>query len=240
MRYVPHRPPVRADWCATSPCEQTASCTLSVSGGSASPSITFDDQGPAASVAVVSPAIACGSLITPADDTDPSTAGIQVVAAVTSPNATSRSLEHTSAGTTTVPATSNVTLTVAPGVNTLVGIGTDSLGNTGRSADCTLTFEGLTIAFSPPAADGVVGPTDGTVTGNQLTFPLCGTVNTTGAAVSLVIDGAAPAPAVVTGTTWCRTVKLRRSPPLHSIEATATAAGSSATVTLTLDVDLGP
>ncbi|HUS61827.1 MAG TPA: hypothetical protein VMY34_06495, partial [Acidimicrobiales bacterium] len=54
---------LRADWCATSPCEQTASCTLSVSTASTSASITFDDQGPSTSVAVVAPAVSCGSTL---------------------------------------------------------------------------------------------------------------------------------------------------------------------------------
>ncbi|MBA2539037.1 MAG: hypothetical protein H0V17_05330 [Deltaproteobacteria bacterium] len=232
---------LRADWCATSPCEQTASCTLSISGASASTSITFDDQGPATSIAIVAPALTCGSTIAFADDIDPSTTGVQATLAVTAAGASSRSLEHTStAGTSTVPATSDVTVTVRPGLNTFVGIATDALGNTTRTSTCTLSLASLAIEFSPPVADGVVERTDGTVTGNQLTFDLCGTVNTTGAAVSLVIDGTAPVPAVVTGTTWCRTVQLRRSPPLHTIEATAFASGSSASASLTLDVDLSP
>ncbi len=232
---------LRADWCATSPCEQTATCTLSVSGTSASTSITFDDQGPAASVSIVAPAVACGSTIGLGDDVDPATTGMQATVAVTSADASARELEQTSsAGTTTVPVTSDVTVTVQPGLNTFVGIATDTFNNTTRTPACTLTLAGLAIDFSPPAADGLVVRTDGTVTGNQLTFDLCGTVNTSGATVTLVIDGAFPVPAVVTGTTWCRTVKLKRSPPSHAIVATATLAGTSATATLTLDVDLSP
>ncbi len=234
---------LRTQWCTTSPCEQSDLCTVTVSNDagivtSAATTIDFDDLGPDTTVAVVSPPTPCGSTVTPAADVDPAS-GVQVVARVTTVGAVSQQLEVTTGtGTTTVDASSDVLLTLAPGVNSLVGLSADALGNTTRTAACPITLDDLTVSFSPPAADGFIARGDGTVVGSDITFPLCGTVSAAGASVSLVIDTGAPVPATVTGTTWCRDVTLAESPPSHTIVASATAGASAGSASLQLVVDL--
>lgn len=235
---------LRADICTTSPCEASALCTFRVTTAagvqtSASTTIAFDDQGPPVSLDIVSPQLACGAHITPATDADPGTDGVQIIARVTSPSSTSRSLELTNAtGTASLDAATDVTVTLAGGVNRLVGVGLDALDNRSQTASCNITLADLSVSFSPPAADGVVTRIDGTVAGSSLTFPLCGTVDRTGSAVTVTIDGGAPVSATVTGTTWCRTITLAASPPSHTIAASATVGSSSGTGSLVLLVDL--
>jgi hypothetical protein len=232
---------LRPTLCATSPCETSELCTFTVSTfdgvvTSTSAQLTFDDQGPATTVAIVSPAISCGAVITPASDADPNIDGVQLVARVTSDG--SKSLNITNGGSSTVDATNDVTLTLAPGTTSLIGIGADALGNLGASATCTVTLADITVSFAAPAADGFLSRADGTITGSSLGFALCGSVNKTGAAVTLSVDGGAPVAATVTGTTWCRDLTLTESPPSHTIVATATAGASSGFASLVLAVDL--
>lgn len=227
---------LRATLCGTSPCEASELCTFTVSTPdgvvtSTSTTIAFDDQGPETQVAIVSPALACGSIITPAQDADPNTDGVQLVARVTS--AGTRSLKINSS---TVDATNDVTFTLAPGTTTLQGIGVDALGNIGASATCTVTLADITVSFAEPAADGLLNRKDGVIAGSDLAFQLCGSVNRTGASVSLNVDGGAPLAASVIGTSWCRNVTL--SEASHTIVATATAGASSGNASLVLRVDL--
>lgn len=235
---------LRVDACATSPCEASSICTFrvrTVDGIETSTSavIAYDDRPPAVAVGVVQPALACGAQATPADDADPSTAGVQVVARVDAPGAATRALEVTAAGaTTSLDASADVTVTLAPGRNALVGVAADALGNTARTAACAVTLADLAVSFLPPAADGAVAIRDGAVAAGALTFPLCGTVSRAGATVALAIDGAAPVPATVTGSTFCRTVTLAATPPAHTIVATATAGASFGASTLVLAVDV--
>lgn len=234
---------LRPTLCATSPCETSELCTFTVSTAdgvitSTSATLVFDDQGPATTVSIVSPAIACGAVITPASDADPGTDGVQLVARVTSPGADLRSLQITHGGTTTVDATNDVVLTLAPGTTSLVGIGADALGNLGASATCNVSLADLTVSFAAPAADGLLARADGTITAGGLAFTLCGSVSSTGTAVAITVDGGPPLPATVTGTTWCRDLVLAESPPSHTITATATAGASSGFASLVLRVDL--
>lgn len=227
--------------CATSPCEISEACTFTVSTAdgvvtTTTAPIGFDDLGPTTTVAIVSPAIACGSVITPASDADPNTDGVQVIARVTS--AGTNTLRVTNGGTSTLNAASDVTLTLAPGTTSLVGVGADEFGNLGLSAACAVSLADLTVSFAAPAADGIVNRADGTVAGDSLGFALCGSVNKAGASVELSIDGGAPQAATVTGTTWCRTVSLSESPPSHTITATALAGASSGAASLVLQVDI--
>jgi len=232
---------LRPTLCATSPCETSELCTFTVStpdgvATTTSAPLGFDDQGPETTVSIVSPAIACGAVITPASDADPNTDGVQIVVRVIS--AGTRSLSITNNGSSMVDATNDVTITLAPATTTLVGIGADALGNLGASAACTVTLADISVSFAAPAADGLIARGDGTVSGSSTAFPLCGTVNKAGASVALTIDGAAPVAATVTGTTWCRTVTLSESPPNHTILAVATAGASSGSASLVLRVDL--
>jgi hypothetical protein len=235
---------LRVDLCSTSPCEIAAPCSFEVTTPdgvttTTSTTIVFDDQGPEATVAIVSPALACNVQITPATDADPTTDGVQLVARVAAPGADTRQLElDNAAGLATLDASGDVTITIQPGTNRLVGVGVDALGNAGRSSPCLITLADITVSFAPPAADGTLARHEGTVAGNQITFPLCGTVSRPNASVALTIDGAPPVPAQVTGTTWCRTVTLDESPPSHTIVAAATQGFSSGSASLVLRVDL--
>ncbi len=235
---------LRADLCGSSPCEAEATCTFRVSSPAGvetatSAVIAFDDQGPAVSVEVAQPQVACGAQITPASDVDPATAGVQVVARVVADDATGHTLALTNtAGTETVPAPGDVTITVAPGLNLLSGSAQDSLGNTGTSPTCTIALADIAVTVDPPADDGVLGRADGTVSGGALTFPLCGTLDRSGASVSIRIDGGAPLPATVTGTTWCRTVTLAEAD--HAVSVLATKGLSFGNAALPLGVDLTP
>ena len=237
---------LRVDACPTSPCELALPCAFHVTTAaglmtSSAAMIAFDDQGPPVTVDVVQPVLACGAIVTPATDQDPGLAGVQVVARVASAGAVTRALELTNAlGTTSAEAAADVAVTLAPGVNQLVGVGFDALGNRGQSAGCDLTFANLVVGFSAPAADGVVGRRDGVVAGSSLTLPVCGTVGQLGAAVEVSVDGGPPVPVVVTGTSWCHAVTLPESTLAHEIVVTATAGGSFGTGTLPLRVDLTP
>jgi hypothetical protein len=236
---------LRVSMCATSPCEAETTCSFNVSTIDGVETRTqvhlvFDDVGPAVSVAVVSPVLACGSQVTAAADTDPATAGVQVVARVTATGAVTRSLELVNAdGTSVVDAAFDVPVTLAPGTNALRGLAEDDAGNLGASPPCAITLADLTVSFGPPAADGRVGRDDGVVSGPNLTFDLCGTVSATGASVTIALDGGPAQPATVVGTTWCRSVTLDESPPTHTVVATAIAPPSSfGQSTLLLLVDL--
>jgi hypothetical protein len=237
---------MRVDMCATSPCEVIESCAFTVSTATgvetqAAVNLVFDALGPDVDVAVVAPALACGVQVTPSVDQQPGTPGVQVVARVTAASAVDHRVEVTSAiGTTTTPAPVDTAITLAPGTNALRGLADDAIGNVGASPVCTITLADLAVSFSAPAADGNVGGQDGTVTGSSLTFPLCGTVSTTGATVEVVVDGGPALPATVNGTGWCRSITISESPPSHTIVATAMKPPSFGESTLALAVDLDP
>lgn len=229
--------------CATSPCEASVACLVSVTTASgvtttAATTIVFDNAAPVVDVAIVDPAIACGSQVSPANDADPIAPGVQVVARVTSADAATKALRVTNAnGVSTVDAAGDVIVTLAPGTNTFLGSGTDALGNVGQDT-CVLALNDLTVSFAAPAADGLVNENDGTVAGMALTFPLCGTVSASGATVTVAIDGGAAQPAIVTGTSWCRTITIAQSPPAHTIVVAATSGMSAGVGTLVLEVDV--
>ena len=236
---------LRVDACATSPCQTTDACTFTLTNAigvqtSVGATLVFDDQGPQVTVGVVAPPLPCGSSVTAGADVDPNTEGVQVTARVTA-DAASETLRVTNfTGVTSFDASHDVTLTLSGGANTLVGIAADSLGNLGQSSACTISLDDLTISFSPPAADGVLARADGTVSGNQITLPLCGSVSKLNATVQLTIDGAPPVAATVNGSTWCRTVTFAETPPSHTISASATSGSSTGQATLVLAVDLTP
>ncbi|MBA3538758.1 MAG: hypothetical protein H0T79_03955 [Deltaproteobacteria bacterium] len=139
---------LRAHVCATSPCEVQTACTVEVSTAagvqtSASTTIAFDNLGPAVLVEVIQSPLACGSQITSASDANPNVAGVQIATRVTAAGVvTARRLElMTTSGATTFNASNDVVITLASGLNRLIGIATDELGNIGRSATCALTLE---------------------------------------------------------------------------------------------------
>jgi hypothetical protein len=234
---------LHANLCGTSPCEAQALCTFSVTSPAGvqtqtTTTIAFDDLGPTVSVAVIQPQLACGSQITPTTDVDPVTPGVQVTARVTSSGLVPKLTLTNSGGTSTVSATSDATVTLASGLNLLTGGAEDAYGNHGQSAACTLSLADMLVAVDAPADDGFVGRADGTISGGALTFPLCGTVDRTGAAVSVRVDGGAPISATVTGTSWCVTLSLAEA--AHTVTVNATKGASFGLATLPLAVDLTP
>jgi FG-GAP repeat len=235
---------MRLTACATDPCDVSESCTFKVTNAdgvqtSAGLSLVFDDQAPPVSLAIINPALACGAQVGPEADIDPTTDGVQIAARVTAPGAAVKQLRISNAsGTSTLDATGDVTVTLAPGANALFGVAADALGNTATTPGCGVTLADVTVSFLPPAADGLLSANDGTVSGNKLTSNVCGTVNRTGATVTLMVDGGAPLAATVTGTQWCRQVTLAASPPSHTLVATATAGTSFGSATLVVAVDL--
>jgi hypothetical protein len=237
---------MRLTACTTDPCMASEACTFKVTSPagvqtSAGLSLTFDDMAPTVALAIVSPSLACGAQVGPSDDIDAGTNGVQVMARVTSSGATTQQVKVTNAnGTSTLDATSDVEVTLASGNNTLVGVASDALGNTASTPGCALTLSDLAVSFLPPAADGMLAATDGTVSGSNLTTNICGAVNKTGASVTLAVDGGAPQPTTVTGTQWCRQVTLAVSPPSHTLVARATAGTSFGSATLVVAVDLTP
>jgi hypothetical protein len=239
---------IRAEWCATSPCDVQDTCELTVESPagietSTAEIIHYDDQPPSVTLQILDPALTCPAQVTAADDVDPATAGVQITMRVVSPLAADRRLQQTDASGTQIhdanATGSSVTVTLQDGANVFVGIAEDANGNSASTASCTVSLEDVVVAFSAPAADGTVGASDGTVSGSDLTFDLCGTVSETGATVSVTIDGGAPIAATVTGTTWCATITLGESPPSYTIVASATAPSGVGSATLVLTVDLG-
>jgi hypothetical protein len=238
---------LRANWCVANVCDVSDDCVFSVTNTagidtSAGATLRFDNEAPIVSVDPVSPDVPCGSQIAPAQDLVTGTPGVQVRVRVISPVAASRNLGQTSgAGSQSYDASASggeVVVTLESGLNTFVGTATDTSGNVGTSAACTLTLVEIAVGFSAPADDGVVGAGDGVVTGDDLTFTLCGTVSETGTSVGVAIDGGAAIPAVVTGATWCVPVTVAESPPVHSVVATATSGLRTGQATLALTVDL--
>ncbi|MEZ4401534.1 MAG: Ig-like domain repeat protein [Kofleriaceae bacterium] len=241
---------LRATVCAGVPCEASQLCTLSVTSTdgiqtTAGLDLRFDNQGPSVAVAVAQPGgIGCGGTVTPAQDLDAATPGVQIRMRVTAPNSVSRSLDQTSsAGTTTIPVTSPINeeiVTLAAGANSFVGRATDAAGNTGASTACAVTLSDLAVNFTGSPADGLVGAADGTVAGATLTFPLTGTVSTTGATVAVTVDGGAPQAATVTGTSFTLNLALAARATPYVIVATATQGPRVGSATLSLTVDLTP
>ncbi|MCE9575553.1 MAG: hypothetical protein K8W52_20545 [Deltaproteobacteria bacterium] len=235
---------MRLTACATEPCELSEACTFRVSTAdgietSAGLDLVYDDAPPAVTVAIVDPIVACVAVIGADADVDGAQNGVQIIARVTAPGASTRQLKLvTGAGTSTVDATGDTTVTLGAGANTLTGIATDALGNQATTAGCAITLADLAVSFAAPAADGLLASTDGTVAGVNLTTNICGAVNKTGATVTLKVDGGAAQPATVTGTTWCRQVTLATSPPSHTLVAQAQAGASFGQATLVVAVDL--
>jgi hypothetical protein len=137
---------IRTTICASSPCEVQHACsaTITTAAGRATSdveTISFDTQGPGVTLELVAPAVGCGVQLTPASDTNPTQAGVQIVARVGSPAAAQRRLMlQNTGGTATFNATSDVSLTVVRGLNRLFGIALDEHGNTSASASCNVTL----------------------------------------------------------------------------------------------------
>jgi len=236
---------LRVTVCATSPCEADESCAFHVMSPdgvatAAGAQLDFDDVAPPVAVELVAPALGCGAQVTPAVDVAPDP-GVQIRARVVSADAAQRELEVINgAGTSTVDAAGDVVVTLSPGVNNLRGAAEDAVGNRGVSASCAITLADLAVSFLPPSADGAVGRNDGAVHGGSLTFNLCGTVSTTGAGVTVAVDGGPAQIASVDGATWCRLLTLGESPPEHTLVVTAQAGASFGQATLVLHVDITP
>ena len=241
---------LRATVCASTPCEASEMCTLRVTSAdgietTAGVALAYDDLPPNVALGVSQPVgVACGGTVTPAQDQDPATAGVQVRMRVTSPLAVSRDIDVTTpSGTTNLAVTApggEVMVTIEPGANSMVAHAADAVGNVGTSATCALNLADIAVNFTGSAADGKVGAADGTVAGGTLTFALTGTVSVTGATVAVTADGGAPVAATVTGTTWSATLALAGRATPYTIVATATLTPRTGSATLPLTVDLTP
>jgi hypothetical protein len=236
--------------CADAICETSDVCTISVSNTagivtSVGTTLVADTQPPNVDLQFVNPVIACGDAVVPSVDRDGNPGnGVQIDVRVVSPLALTRSVAVTSdAGTVVVPAGvgGDTRITLQPGANDVVALAIDQHGNQGRTPPCEIFLQDLVINFAPPIADGLVGASDGVVSGSTLTLDICGTVSEAGATVEVAIDGGALQPATVTGTAWCLSgVSLTESPPAHLIEVVATAGPLLGTRSLALVVDLTP
>ena len=239
---------LRATMCDSAPCESSELCTLRVTSSdgietTAGVDLRFDNLAPSVAIAVAQPAgVACAGTVTPAQDVDAATAGVQLRMRVTSPSAVSKELDVTSgAATTTLPVTaptSEVVATIVPGANTFLGRGIDAAGNIGTSTSCVVSLADIAVNFTGSPADGTVGGGDGVVAAGQLTFTLTGTVSVLGATVEITVDGGAPIPAVVTGSTWSVPLTLAGRAAAYAIVATATQGTRTGSATLPLVVDL--
>lgn len=241
---------LRATVCDGVPCEASETCTLRVTSAdgietTAGVNLAFDNLAPNVAVQVSQPVgVACGGTVTPAQDQDAATAGVQVRMRLTAPLAMNRELDVTSgAATVTVPVTGpggEVLVTIQPGANSMVGRASDGAGNVGMSATCVVNLADIAVNFTGSAADGTVGGADGTVVGANLTFALTGTVSVAGATVAISVDGGAPQAATVTGTSWSLTLTLAGRATAYSVVATATLTPRTGSATLPLIVDLTP
>jgi hypothetical protein len=137
---------LRTTICASAPCEIQRACsaTITTEAGRATSdvrAIRFDTQGPNVNLELIAPAVGCSVQLTPASDTNPTQAGVQIVARVGSPAAAQRRLElRNTDGTATFNATNDVSLTVVPGLNRLFGIALDEFGNSSSTASCNVTL----------------------------------------------------------------------------------------------------
>lgn len=236
---------VRADICVSSPCELESMCTFRVTAPTGvetevTHAITFDDQGPLVTVDIVDPEIECGGQVTAANDVNPTAPGVQIKARVIAATAENPELELTNTGGSVLikPAVGDVEVTVEPGLNVLVGSAEDGKLNRGRSAACTVAYADMMVVVAAPAADGAVGLQDGSTASDELTFPLCGTVDRTGVDVKVRIDNGPPMAATVTGTSWCLTLTLKEAP--HDLHVIATKGLAYGAQRFELAVDLKP
>lgn len=234
--------------CASSPCEETDTCTFSVTSPagittSLGAIIVADNLAPNVVLQFVSPQLTCGSAVTTSADVDGDLAnGVQIDVRVISPLARTRSVDiSNAAGSFTVPTVvgGDARITIEPGLNNVVAVAVDQDGNEGRTGRCDISLFDIVVGFVPPVADGLVGSRDGTVGAGALTLDLCGTVSEVGATVELAVDGGALQAATVMGTSWCvDSVALTEG--THTIDVTASIGPRLGTGSLSLRVDLTP
>lgn len=241
---------LRSNVCGAVPCESSELCTVRVTSTdgietTAGVNLAFDNQPPNVTLQVAQPAgVACGGTVTPAQDQNGALAGTQIRMRVVSPSAADRRLDLTnSGGTSTLDANGvggEVEVTVLQGANDFVGRASDAVGNTASTPVCRVTLADISVNFTGSPADGTVGASDGTVVGNMLTFALTGTVSVAGATVTISVDGGAPTPAVVVGTSWSLVMTLADRAAPYAIVAAATAGPQVGSANLNLTVDLSP
>jgi len=136
---------LRATVCGTVPCETDTICTFEVTtaGGTRTRTVSrvmFDNQPPTVFVELAAPGLPCGATISSASDLDPAAAGMQIAVRVVAGGALTRHLELTNgAGASTVVVVDDLhVVTIASGINRLVGIAFDAAGNRGRSTACNV------------------------------------------------------------------------------------------------------
>ena len=175
-----------------------------------STTITVDTDAPDVTLIGISPStLPCGQAVTPAINP------IQVAASYSTAFADDAWIEVVnSAGTdmlTAPPLLSPVTVTLLPGANEITAVAVDEQTppNTGRSATCVITLTDLNITVNDPVGSGLVGPGDGTVSGDppMIQFDVSGTVSEAGAAMTVTIGGQMQM-ATAVGNDWTVTFTL--------------------------------
>lgn len=238
--------------CNEEQCELVDPCTVSVTSldgitTSVGTALTVDNAPPPVILQFIDPVTMCGGAIPPENDVDPVTDGVQIDVRVVAPGADTREVD---VGNPSNPPPvfagdgGDATITLEPGLNDIIAVARDAFGNEARTDTCEVALLDIVIGFAAPVDDGLVGSPEGSVNGNQITFNLCGTVNTTGTTVDVSIDGGAAQPATVMGTTWCvNSVTLDESDamnPFHTIDVSATTGVQFGQGATTVVVDLTP
>lgn len=240
--------------CPDAQCEVSDMCTITVTNDagietSIGTVLTGDNVPPLVNLQFIDPVTSCGGAVPPSADVDANAAnGVQIDVRVVAPLAIDRWVEATDdTGTTvTVPAQvgGDARITLAPGLNDIVAVAEDENSNQGRTGACSVALLDIVIGFAPPIDDGLVGASDGAVSGNQVTFDVCGTVSELGATIDVSIDGGPAQPAVVTGTNWClNNITLDESTqmnPFHTIDVSATTGMQFGAASRNVVVDLTP
>jgi FG-GAP repeat len=235
--------------CSQATCQTTRQCVASVTReGPLTTTLTHtvgvDTQPPTLIVAPFTPSVACGSSLTPSDDIDGATTGVQIDLLVAG-DAVERSVDQTPAGAP-IGLTGNLArVTLALGANVFVARGRDAAGLEGTSAPCTVRLGTLGIEIDSPAAGALLGADDGVLSGNELLVQVCGDVGEApSASVVVRVDGVATSdvPATVNPASgrWCAAdVPLDEGP--HTLTAIATStSGNGGDAAITITVELTP
>jgi hypothetical protein len=227
--------------CATLPCESKTACGFSVSNNAgvetrSSTVIEFDNVGPTVDVRLGN-GLRCGDTVTASDDINGNVPGVQIAATIHGDAAASSLAIANAQGTTSIPGP-DVEVTLAIGRNALTATAIDAAGNRTTLSACDVALTNLAVKFTGGASDGIVGLSDGNLAGGVLTTQVCGVVSEPGASVAISVDGGAAGPAVVNGTSWCRTINVVATPAAHLIVADAVLGASFGRSSLALVADV--
>ncbi len=239
------------DFCASDLCDTVKLCTVSVTDGSGittdlDVSVHVDTQPPSVTMVVSNPSVSCGSTITPADDVDAATPGVQVTVRLFT-FGSPRWFEVTGpAGPppTVVPADAGgfADVTMVNGSNSIVALAQDTSGLTGSSPPCALTLANLAVSIDSPLDGALLGAADGTVSGSDLLVDVCGTVGEAATAtVNLLRDGAPVGTVSPDGAgNWC-VLDVPMASGMHTLTANGSSTtGNMGSASIDVTVDITP